>query len=292
MLNYQRQPVLLSFSLPVAVPLPDPSELPDSDDTPVDNDLQTEIPNLLRQSLKLHWRHRHDYYFGINIGIYHNTPGFSPRKPIVPDGFLSLGVAPTSDEGRPSYIVWQEDNIMPILVLECVSKTYGGEYDDKMTCYRCMGVLYYIIYNPHRYHSDSHAVLEVYRQVKGKYQRQRGPRVWLPELNLSVGREVGEFDSWEREWLYWYDSEGRRLLPPAERMEQERHRADQERQRADQEQQRADQERQRADQEQQRAEHAEHRVAEEQHRADQERQRAERLAALLRAQGLDPDQLS
>jgi Uma2 family endonuclease len=243
MLNYQRQPVLLSFSLPVAVPLPDPSELPDSDDTPVDNDLQIDVPNLLRQSLKLHWRHRHDYYFGINIGIYHNTPGYSPRQPIVPDGFLSLGVAPTSDEGRLSYIVWEENNIIPTVVLECVSKTYGGEYDDKLTCYRQMGVLYYIIYNPHRYHSDSPAVLEVYRLVKGQYKRQRGPRFWLPELNLSVGREVGEFEEWEREWLYWYDREGRRLPTQAER-----------------------------------AERAEH--------------RAERLAALLRAHGLDPDQLS
>jgi hypothetical protein len=52
---------------------------------------------------------------------------------------------------------------------------------------------------------------------------------------------------------------------------------------------RAEQERQRAEQERQRAEQAERHVEQERIRAAQERVRAERLAARLRALGLDPD---
>lgn len=55
------------------------------------------------------------------------------------------------------------------------------------------------------------------------------------------------------------------------------------------ERQRAEQERQRAEQERQRAEQAERHVEQERIRAAQERVRAERLAARLRALGLDPD---
>jgi hypothetical protein len=80
------------------------------------------------------------------------------------------------------------------------------------------------------------------------------------------------------------------------RAEQERQRAEQERQRAEQERQRAEQERQRAEQERQRAEQAEQGIQQERQRAEQERQRAEnertrteRLAAQLRALGIDPD---
>jgi hypothetical protein len=60
-----------------------------------------------------------------------------------------------------------------------------------------------------------------------------------------------------------------------ERAQRERERAQQERERAHQERQRAHQERQRAQQERQ--------------QAQQERERADRLAAKLRALGVDPD---
>jgi Uma2 family endonuclease len=294
MLNYQRQPVLLSFSLPVAVPLPDPSELPDSDDTPVDNELQQQVPSLLKQCLEHYWRDRHDWFFGINMGIYHHTPGYSPSIAIVPDGFLSVGVTrPLDPKGRLSYIVWKEHNVVPLWVLECVSQTYGEEYDEKMTTYRRMGVLYYTIYNPHHHQRDQHAPLEVYQLVKGQYQLQPGPRVWLPKLQLALGRERDIFGAnWEREWLYWYDQQGQRLPTHAERAEQERQQAEQERQQAKQERQQAELAKQQAAEERQRAEHAEQRVAEERQRAEQAEHRAERLAALLRAHGLDPDQLS
>ena len=49
---------------------------------------------------------------------------------------------------RLSYVLGEENNVVPLLVLELVSKTYGEEYGQKMTTYAQLGVLYYVIYNP------------------------------------------------------------------------------------------------------------------------------------------------
>ncbi|MGB5594754.1 MAG: Uma2 family endonuclease [Crocosphaera sp.] len=209
---------------PSLLTLPDASELPDSDDTPVDNELQILVPTLLYLILNQQWKAREDWFFGVNMGIYHNT-GRNPRIPIVPDGFLSLGVPRRQGlYGRSSYIVWLENNIPPIFVLEYVSKTYGGEYEGKsnpkytpkMAEYAKLGVLYYAIYNPQYYQRDQHEPLEVYRLENGRYQRQAGEPIWMEELGLGIGRENGTFQTWQREWLFWFDEAGKRYLSPEE----------------------------------------------------------------------------
>ena len=219
--------------------LPTAEELPDSDDTPVDNELQNLIPNLLRAILAWLWVERMDWFLGINMGVYY-SPGV---EAIVPDGFLSLGVERFKAGGklRLSYVLWQENNIVPTWVLEVVSRTPGGEYDEKMTKYAKMGVLYYTIYNPDYWKRDKHDPFEVYRLMNGVYVRQKGMKVWMPEIGLGIGCEQGTHEGCTREWLYWYDQEGNRLPAPANVIEQERQRAEQERQRAEQERQRAEQ---------------------------------------------------
>ena len=215
--------------------LPSSDELPDSDDTPVDNELQNLIPALLRSILNWLWGDRLDWFFGINMGIYHTT-GSNPRIPIIPDGFLSLGVERLRFEGtrlRPSYVTWEENNIVPIFVLEVVSHTYGEEYDEKMTKYARLGVLYYCVYNPEFWRRDKHNPFEVYRLVGGVYQLQVGEPVWMPEIGLGIGRAVGSYDRCDREWLYWYDEQGNRFPSIEEIAARERLRAEQERLRAE-----------------------------------------------------------
>jgi len=51
--------------------LPTSDELPDSDDTPVDNEIQNLIPNLLLAVLALVWRDRQDWFLGVDMGIYY-----------------------------------------------------------------------------------------------------------------------------------------------------------------------------------------------------------------------------
>ncbi|MEH1960282.1 MAG: Uma2 family endonuclease [Nostoc sp.] len=198
--------------------LPSSEELPDSDDTPVDNELQDLIPGLLKAILAMAWADRMDWFFGVDMGIYYH-----PDLPaIVPDGFLSLGVERFYDENlRPSYVLWEERRV-PILALEVVSQKYRGEYSTKKQEYAKLGILYYVVYNPTRRRK---ARLEVYKLVNNLYQLQDGNPLWLPEISLGIGMERGTYLGIPREWLYWYNQQGERLLTPEEQVKQAQQRA-------------------------------------------------------------------
>ncbi|TAE59904.1 MAG: Uma2 family endonuclease [Nostocales cyanobacterium] len=208
--------MLLKYNLQQC--LPSAEDLPDSDDTPVDNELQHLIPGLLEAILALIWAEKMDWFFGVYMGIYHD-----PNQPaIVPDGFLSIGVPRIIDSDlRLSYVLWEEQKL-PIMVLEVVSQTRRGEYTEKKQEYAELGILYYVIYNPLRKRKQK---LEVYKLENGEYQLLTGEPVWLPELNLGIGREEGKYQGITREWLYWYDQTGKRYLTPEELLQQERLRA-------------------------------------------------------------------
>lgn len=153
------------------------------------------------------------------MGVYHTT-GVSPLVPIVPDGFLSLGVERRKEgKSRKSYVVWEEKNIVPILALEIVSLTPGGEYDKKLDTYAKLGVLYYIIYNPEYWQRDRHQPFEVYRLVDNSYQLQIGEPFWMPEIGLGIGRGQYISGNIQRQVLYWYDRQGNRYQTPEEQLE-------------------------------------------------------------------------
>lgn len=193
--------------------LPSAKDLPDSDDIPVDNELQDLIPHLLKVILALIWSERMDWFFGVDMGIY-----YDPDEPaIVPDGFLSVGVPRIIDSDlRLSYVLWEEQKL-PIIVLEIVSQTRRGEYSKKKEDYAQLGILYYVIYNPLR---KKKTRLEVYQLNNGEYELLQGEPVWLSEIQLGIGRETGIYQGINREWLYWYDQQGKRYLTPEELIEQ------------------------------------------------------------------------
>ncbi|MDF5716987.1 MAG: Uma2 family endonuclease [Rhizonema sp. NSF051] len=189
---------------------PSSEELPDSDDTPVDNELQDLIPSLLKAVLAMAWADRMDWFFGVDMGVYYDPD----QPPIVPDGFLSLGVERFFDENlRLSYVIWEEEQV-PKLVLEIVSQIYRGEYSTKKDEYAKLGVLYYVVYNPTRRHKPR---LEIYQLVNSIYELQQGNPVWFPEIGLGIGMERGKYQGITLEWLYWYNQQGKRLLTPEER---------------------------------------------------------------------------
>lgn len=141
---------------------------------------------------------------------------------IVPDGFLCLEVKRFIDEElRLSYVLWEEKQL-PILVLEIVSETYRGEYSKKKDKYAELGILYYVVYNPRRRRKPP---LEVYRLVNSTYEILSGNPVWLPEICLGIGREEGTYQGITRDWLYWYNEQGQRLLTPQEYAQQAEQRA-------------------------------------------------------------------
>ena len=130
---------------------------------------------------------------------------------------MSLGVERFYDENlRPSYVLWEEKKL-PILALEVVSKTYRGEYSTKKAEYARLGFLYYVVYNPFRRRKPR---LEVYKLVNNVYELHDGNPVWLPEIGLGIGIERGIYLGIPREWMYWYNQQGQRLLTSEEKAQQ------------------------------------------------------------------------
>jgi Uma2 family endonuclease len=211
--------------------LPTAEDLPDSDDTPVDNQLQNLLPNLLLNLLDSIWRDRDDWFWAVDMGVYYEPNIAEPvkSKVIVPDGFLALGVPRnTGVGGRLSYVLWHE-KVVPTLALEVISKTANDEYEAKRLIYQELGILYYIVYNTfsetRRYRNRE--ALEVYKLNQGKYELlptvsllQEGKMVWMPEIELGIGYELGVVGNWERDWLYWYNRDCVRYSTAEERAEQ------------------------------------------------------------------------
>ena len=236
------------------------------DDTPVDNMPSEKQQRLLTEPLYSSWAGPgagRPFLAAANVGVFPE-----PRNPaIVPDVFLSLDVQVNPDwwdKRHRSYFVWEFGKV-PDLVVEIVSNQKGNEVGEKRLKYARMGVGYYVISDPLRQvMSDD---LRVYRLSGGGYERQGPP--WFPELGLGMMLWDGEFEGVRSRWLRWTDAHGELILTGKEAAERERRRAEQEQRRAEQQQQRAEQER---------------------GRAEQERQRADRLAAVLRQAGIDPEQ--
>ncbi|MBD2576118.1 Uma2 family endonuclease [Oscillatoria sp. FACHB-1406] len=255
--------------------LPSSAELPCSDDTPVDNEEQNFIPNFLLFLLEYIWGDRQDWFFGVDMAVYH-TSGENPRIPIIPDGFLALNVERRKGgQSRSSYVMWEESNVVPILALEVVSQTPGGEYSSKEEIYAKLGVLYYIVYNPRQFGGGRHRGLEVYKLVKGKYSWQVQEPFWMPEIGLGIGRSIRNYRGVERELLYWFDEQGNRYAGTEEELDIARQRAERERERAERERERAERERERAERERERAETERQRAERERERAETEQQQRE-----------------
>ncbi|NER83945.1 MAG: Uma2 family endonuclease [Leptolyngbya sp. SIO1D8] len=193
----------------------------DSDKPPVNTEIQHLIPNLLEVSLATVWANRTDWFFGIDMGIYYDAE----KSPLVPDGFLSLGVERfIGEEGRNHYVLWEEDWIVPTLVLEVVCDPYTVDYERKKADYAALGIQYYGIYVPSRRYRRR-PTLEVFQWMNGDYSLMPGDRILLPGIGLALGADQGSYLGWEREWLYWFDRAGNRLPSPETLVKQERQRA-------------------------------------------------------------------
>ena len=177
----------------------------------------------------------------------------TPRaQPIVPDMFLSLGVQVAAEwweKEHRSYLLW-EFGKAPEVTVEIVSNQKGNEEGSKLRDYAALGVLYYVIYDPRQFLSDD--IIRVYQLVAREYLLR--PDYRLSQVGLSLTLWYGAFEDISAMWLRWCDAAGEIILTGAERAEQE------------------------------------HQRAEDAHlRAQQAQQRADRLAAQLRALGIEPE---
>jgi Uma2 family endonuclease len=265
------------FQKPVAVPLPTMYDLPSED--PEEPGLPDEFhdfqPKLLRETCVPPTYPQNERFVGADLNLYYDSrhTGWYKR----PDWFLCLGVTPsvTQEELRWSYVIWQE-GIAPFVVVELLSP--GTEDEDlgrtvreigkpppKWEVYeRMLRVPFYVVYD--RYEND----LRVFGLQNGRYQpvALTAARFWFEELQLGLGVWSGSYQGAEGQWLRWYDAADQWIATDAEAC------------RSAQQQVEVELEARRSAQQQ---------VQQESDRADEAQLKADRLAAKLRALGIDPD---
>lgn len=232
-----------------------PTLYPDSDGQPMaDNTRQFQWIVLIKENLECCFADQPDVFVAGDL-LWYPVEG-EPKIRVAPDVFVVFG-RPKGDRG--SYRQWEEGNIAPQVVFEILSP--GNRIPamvQKQRFYQRYGVEEYYIYDP-----DDHQFVGL-QQVDGEFIEIEGIAHWTsPRLGIRF-----EFTP---EFLTIYRPDGERFLTTIE-MATERATA---RAEAEAERQRAALERQRADSEQE--------------RADSERERAERLAAQLRALGIEPE---
>jgi Uma2 family endonuclease len=243
------------------------------DDTPVDNVYSEKQQRLITEPLYSSWSGpggSREFIVMANVGLFYERS----KPPVVPDGLLSVDVSAPDDlwkrENR-SYFTWKYGK-PPEVVIEVVSNTEGEELGQKLRIYAEVNVPYYVVWDPENHLGKERLV--AFRLRGGNYERLDD--LWFEEVGLGLKVWRGPFEGIEEDWLRWCDKKGEVIPTGAEAKNMEWRHAEHERQRAEQQEQRAEQEKLRAEEERQRAE--------------QEKQRAERLAAQLRALGVEPSE--
>ncbi|BAZ17741.1 hypothetical protein NIES4071_96210 [Calothrix sp. NIES-4071] len=248
--------------------------LPDGfrlEDDPVDNTGQPLIAAALSEILE-HWGFIQPYMlFATNFGLCATINGQLVIK--APDWLYIPSVLQVLPN-RKSYTPYLEGDV-PAVVMEFLSHKDNGEYSFKRTyppgkCFfyeQVLQVPIYIIFNP------DGGLLEFYELENGHYELKQPDEnglYWVASMGLFLGTWQGTKQCRTGYWLRWWDEAGNLLPWGVELTEQIRQRAKQEHIGAKKEYQLAEQESQ---------------------RAEQERQQKERLAAYLKSQGIDPDNL-
>jgi Uma2 family endonuclease len=222
-------------------------QLPEEDETPLESHYHILQINLLAEVIHQHLQPRTDYFCGTNMFVYYNLEqaegiiefmeGKRDRAPYKgPDLFVAVGVDGT--KRRKSWLVWEENDHFPDLIVEITSpRTKSKDTDDNLKLYaQVFRTREYFWYDEeagewmgYRLVGDGYVPIEV---------NERGWR-WSEALGAWLGVSELPYRGWRYRWLRLYDGEGR-LVPTeaeAERVlrEQERQRAEAERQRAEQE---------------------------------------------------------
>jgi len=242
--------------------LPDDYILPDD---PVDNIYQPAQATALTESLELAGKLPPNCLTPTNYAICATVNGKIVIK--APDWAYIPEIRVTKKEVFRSYTPQLQGDI-PVIVMEFISDTDGTEYSSKPTYppgkwffyEKILKVPNYAIFEP-----DSGS-LEFYQlnSNTGLYTLQNpheNQRYWIEEMNLYLGIWEGTKENLTGKWLRLWDEQGNLLLWSSELVGQKQQELEQEKQRAEQEKQ----------------------------RAEQEKQRADKLAAQLKALGIEPE---
>lgn len=198
--------------------------LPDDfilDNEPVDNINQPPLAAALTESLEIAGKLPVHALVATNYGICATVN----QKMVVkaPDWTYIPSIRVPREEVKRSYTPQLQGDI-PLIVIEFLSDTDGGEYSSKPTYppgkwffyERILKVPNYIIFAPET------GVLEVYQLDTTGYQLREpdtGDRYWIAQMNLSLGVWQGTRENRTGYWLRWWDENGNLLLWGSQRAE-------------------------------------------------------------------------
>lgn len=255
---------------------------PDSDGLPMaDNTRQFDWITKVKPGLEGLLRDQGEVFVAGDL-LWYPVEG-EPKVRVAPDVLVAFGRPPGP---RGSYKQWEEGGVAPQVVFEFLSPgNTQEEMDKKFEFYQRHGVEEYYLYDPETNKLEGWLRrgerLVAIRPMTGWTSPRLGVRFdWTPqelELVRPDGRPIED-----------YHEVADRAQAAEQRAQAERQRAEAEALRAQAERQRAEAERQRAQFAQEQAQAAEQRAQAERQRAEAEHLRAERLAAQLRALGIEP----
>lgn len=195
---------------------PTEDELPYEDGEPMETDQHVLQLDLLRETLRLYWKDRRDFFAGGNMFVYYSLEQVKNKDFRGPDFFVALGVEHRS---RKSWVVWQEGK-GPDLVIEFLSETTEKQDkgEKKLIYQNDLKVTEYFWYDLFKDDFEGFVLRGgVYEPVEPD---ERG-RLVSRKLGLALRPWRGEFRSVDGQWLRWETLDGKLLPTGAEMAEQE-----------------------------------------------------------------------
>ncbi len=255
--------------------LPNIDHLVTEDDEPVDNLFSEKQQRLLVSSIYASWQPKYPdgsarlFIAASNVGLFasiHETA-------IVPDAFISMDVKAPNDllkKQNHSYMFW-EFGKPPDIVIEIVSKTKGGELNQKVQKYAKMRILYYAVYDPGSVYSSM--PLTFFRLIGNEYEKIDFN--FFKEIGIGLKLWEGEYEGVSATWLRWFDSENNLVMTGSEAKDHEQKLKEFEREQKEFEREQKEFERKQKEFER------EQKLI--------EKERADKLAEKLRSMGIDPN---
>jgi Uma2 family endonuclease len=269
---------------------PEEIEYPETDGEPMaENTVQYDWITKIKGNLERIYRDDPNVFIAGDLFWYPVEKDNKTRR--APDVLVAIG---RPKGPRQSYLQWLEGGLAPQVVWEILSPSNRGpELALKFDFYERYGVEEYYIYDPDFNTLEGwlreNGTLRPIEEMNGWVSPRLGIRFELSDDGLRLYRPDGqpflsemELDRQADEWRQRADDQKRRA-------EDEQHRADEQQRRADVESRRAEEQQQRADEQQRRADAENRRADDEKRRAEEAQRRAERLAAQLKALGIEPE---
>jgi Uma2 family endonuclease len=190
-----------------------------SDEPQLETPLHLEQIILLLTGLKWWWRERSDFFASGNISIYYEKQKIQkkPHKSRGPDFFVVLNTQPKE---RKSWVVWQEENRFPNLIIEILSnRTAKTDRTTKKSLYQdTFKTPEYFWFHPYTLEFSG------FRLIEGLYQpiglTDQGWR-WSEELGLFLGIYDRQFLGIYDRQLRYFTREGNLIPTLAEQAEAE-----------------------------------------------------------------------